>query len=352
MINQELGYFFSAAITGLKKIKEHTETKIEFYSKYGVFEDFSKEAVISFPLSEEYVNYEDNDIIRRCLKIDDENALVVCTEEEFMKVHDWIISYFNNLKDYPDIVLPCYDPNDNNLYQGNLNLTTIKEKGFHFTTVECDYPVARYDEYEDIWTEIVMTLWDDGTYILNPDGYCDRCVKFLSQEEKDKLPDFPEGYNYNNAYFFKYDFTTESWRDSRTLDELKNNFYDTVNGRFDDLLEDTARYYLKTGYTSSSKVLNIISDPITKDNEYYNYGVAEVSKVFNFSTDITITEDFSMDELKEMYFTASSLINGQRDAWLNLPNKLYTSSRYNLATNAGWDKITDKFTTWFSDMYD
>ena len=349
MISQNLGEFFANSITGLKKIKEHSETRIEFYSTYGVFEDYSPAALESFPIYSPYVNFEDNNIIRRCLKLEND-TLVSCTEDEHTLVHNWIIEYFNNTSDFPEIYLPCFNPNDNNLYQGVLSITDIKAKGFFFTTVECEYPVAKYDILEDKWIEVVMTMWDDGTYILNPDGYCDRCVKFLSQKEKDKLPPFPVGYE--NSPFIKFDFVTETWKDSRTLDDLKESYYQTVNSRFNDLLTELSNYYLNTGYNGAAKLFNITLDTSNNENELYKLGVTEVSKVFGFSNDIKITNDFSEEELIKMYSDACALVNGQRDAWLNLPKKLLNSSRYNLSTNDGWDKIIDKFSKWFNSVHD
>ena len=348
MISQNLGEFFASSISGLKKLTERNEARIEMYSSYGVFEDYSAAALESFPIYSSYVNFEDNDIVRRCLKMEND-TLVACSEDEHTAVHNWIVNYFNSTSDYPEIYLPCFNPDDNNLYQGVLSISDIKERGFFFTTVECEYPVAKYDILEDKWIEVVMTMWDDGTYILHPDGYCDRCVKFFSQEEKDKLPPFPVGYE--NSPFIKYDFATESWKDSRTLNDLKESYYQAVNNRFNDLLNELSNYYLNTGYNGAAKLFNLTLESNTSRNEIYDTGVTEVSKVFGFVNNIVITEDFSEEELIKMYQDACSLVSGQRDAWLNLPKKLLNSSRYNLSTNAGWDKITDKFSAWFDSVH-
>lgn len=66
------------------------------------------------------------------------------------------------------------------------------------------------------WEPVVVVIYDDGHYMRYPTSVCDKCKKFFTATEWDTQDHVPQsGYEV-------YDFETETWFDSRSLKELKN----------------------------------------------------------------------------------------------------------------------------------
>lgn len=352
MITQEVGEFFSNTITGLQVVSmEGGSTKVIMYSTYGAFEDDTIDTIESFPVKDIIsVNYEDNKLLHRGRKITKEKEAVDLSEDEMLYIKNWIKEYFTKEGSYPDIYVSAYDPNDHNLYQGNLLLSEVKKNNFFFTTVPCEYSVAKYDELEDKWEEVVTIIQENGYVIHRPDSYCVKCVIFLTQEELDNYPTIPEDLFYSP--YLRWDFVKENWKDARTIKDCKENYINTITERFNSLLDEQARYYLNISYGNASRVLTyIVNNYQNQDN--YNYGVQCVIDEFKVRGELDVTPDFSDEFLVEQYLASSKVISGQRDAWLALPNKIMnTTAKYNLSIPHGWDRLLDKFEEWYKKVYE
>lgn len=350
MINQDIGEFFAGTITGLYYNNEpSSEPKITLYSSYGAFEDTTEEALSSFPIKDSTrVSYEDNSLLHRGRKFSN-GDFIDLDEDDMFNIKRWIKDYFNSGSSYPDIYVSAYDPNDHNLYQGNMLLSEVKEKNLYFTTIPCDYPVAKYDELEDKWEKVVTIIQEDGYVVHNPDSYCVKCVVFLTQEELDKYPPIPESLMYSP--YLRWDFTKENWKDSRSIRDCRENYISTVTDKFNALMDEQARYYLGINYGSPSRVINYLANK-SSDNTNYNYGVECVVNEFKIRGELDPTPEFNDVFLLEKYLESVDIIAGQRDAWLALPNKLMqTTARYNLTVTSGWDLLLDRFHKWCDKIY-
>lgn len=347
MINQDVGHFFSKSVYGLRYTKSFSKGTLEIYTNYGTFEDSDIEV---FPIEEaSYVECELNNSFRRGYKNVNLDTIDL-TFEELSLIESWLATYFTGEGNYPDIVLPAYDPNDNNLLQGNLLLSEIKKNNYYFTTTPCDYSLARYNELDDTWTAIKAIIRDDGSYTVDPDGYCERCVLFLTEEEWIAFPppdvEDPE----IPAIYIRYNFSKEKWEDIRTPEELREEYLLFVNSRFSYAISSAADFYFGTDNQYAVSLSQSANIKIDYTSDHYKAGTQAIADLFGVSSSIEHQEDFSKEFYEEAFKQAREYIEGQRDLWLNLPNRLQ-SEFYDLNTQIGWFRLIDKFRDWFESVY-
>lgn len=349
MIDQDISKFFSKSVYGLRYTQTFQQGTLEIYTHYGTFVDTDNHD--PFPIENvSYVECELNNNFRRGYKtIGIDN--IDLTFEELLKIEDWLTTYFIGENNYPDIAFSAYDPKDHNLFQGNMLLSEIKENNFYFTTIPCPYSVAKYNELDDTWIEIKAIIRDDGSYVLDPDGYCDKCVLFLTNEEWEVLPP-PEGANDPEAalYYIRYDFTTESWKDIRTPEDFRTEYEVLVKGRFGYLISSTADYYFGTDNQYAASLSQTSNIKIDYTSENYKSGAQSIADLFGVSSDIVHEEDFSKEFYEESFKQAREHLEGQRDLWLQLPDRI-NSSFYDLSTKEGWLNLINKFRVWVEEIY-
>lgn len=352
MFSQNVTDLFVNATFGLR----YTHKRVHVYTDYGEFADM--EEIKDFPIDADSVQYEDNPSVKQGVKtIGDE--VTILTDEEMDAVKAWIPRYFSTMVP-PDITMPCYDPEDNYLFKGNLILSEIQKKKYRFTTVACDYPVAKYNESKDTWEKVKAIIREDGSYTLDPDSYCDSCILFMTEEEWEKFPSIPE-HTENISYYIRYDFKEQTWKDVRTIETLKNQYESIVTSKFSYLKDENTRYYLDVPPMNSISALeyfNIIPNQEQINTETENTLESDaISQVLNmFNVDKTIEQedssDFSKKFYMERYKEANVVLAGQKKAWLALPSMLKDNPDIDLTTNAGWDKLIDKFQKWCSAVYE
>lgn len=346
-MDQNIGKFFSDTVYGVRYASQYSKKTLEIFSTYGVF--IYEGNFEGFPIDEEnltYVECEINSTFQRGYKTVDASNIDLSLED-VTKIIFWIHDYFSK-NDVPDINLYCYDPNDNNLYQGFLAYSEIIKNNYRFTNIPCYYEVAKYDELEDVWVEVYAIIREDGSYVLNPAGYCDACVLFLSKEEWDNLPPIPD----ERDPYIRYSFVTKTWEDTRTIDELSEQYRLTVEQSFDSALEANARYYYDIQTNQGKLLIHSLGIEIDKTSENYNYGKQSVADLFMVSTTTTSTDDFDRDFYTEQLKKSSEIIEGQKAMWLALPTKIKNTVMYDTSTTTGWKNLLYKFVEWYNNTYD
>lgn len=346
MLDQNIGKFFSDTVYGLRYSSQYSKNTLEIFSTYGVF--IYEGNFEEFPITDKnmtYVECEINSTFQRGYKTIDADNFELSVEE-LTKIIFWISDYFSK-NDIPDINLYCYDPNDNNLYQGYLPYSTIKENNYRFTNVLCEYAVAKYDELSDEWVEIYVIIREDGSYVINPDGYCNACVLFLSKKEWENLPPVPNEYDPH----LRYNFVTKSWEDTRTVEELTELYRLTVEQSFDSALESNAKYYYQIQTNYGKLLIHTLGIEIDTTSENYNYGKQSVADLFNVTTDVASEEDFTKEFYNEQIKKSSEVIEGQKVMWLSLPSKIRHSVKYDTTTTDGWKRLISEFVSWFNRTY-
>ena len=107
---------------------------------------------------------------------------------------------------------PVYAWNGDNIGVGRILKSEAEAKGYGFTVLDVPpYPVSR--RRGDTWEEIVAIIRDDGSLVERPEGFCERCVLFLSREEWDAFPVRP-----TSAHV--YDLENGEWVDPRPFAKL------------------------------------------------------------------------------------------------------------------------------------
>ena len=353
MIDQELSKFFGDSIYGLRMYND-TNPKFEFYSTFGDFTDF--EYYEDFPIHDViFVEYETNAGVGKGYKKLTSGTTANLTENEVEAIRLWCVTYFDKQTSYPDISVYSYDPENNYLYQGMMPISEVKSKNYRFTTVRCDYPVAKYDELDDTWIKVKALIHTDGSYAVDPDGYCEQCVIFLSEEEWEALPPPKE-----NVYYYRWDFTKEEWYDSRTIESMQAQYESSVNGRLNGVIDDNASYYLGITYSGTLSLLEVLYNNkseqvnlVSNANDLYGYGTDSVLKSIEElpnDTKVTKQEDFDKKFLLEQFLNTLSVIQGQKDAWLQLPEKL--KDKYDFSVPTTWDMLIKKFDNWYLKVYE
>jgi len=132
------------------------------------------------------------------------------TEDEIKEVEAYCISFL----DTADYQVWAYEP-DTLFYTGPMLKSIAIKKNYKYTIKSGPkYEASRYDPDTESWIQLRATILDDGTLNVNPNYICDRCVLGLTDEEFNKFPRRPKD-------TYKWDFQTESWKDTRDLDETK-----------------------------------------------------------------------------------------------------------------------------------
>ena len=352
-----IGKLLTKHTTGLRI----TDNFITLFTHYGNFID---EEITNYPINNIIsLEYECNDLARKGFKVVKPELNLVTkqvsiplTDEEMDIIDNWLISYWE-ASNFINIPLNCYDPNDNNLYKGILPLQEIRDHQYIFTEENCDFPVGKYDTIKHEYIKIKAIIREDGSYVIDPDGYCSACVLFLTEDEWNALP--PPSEEQQKYYYIKYDFKTNQWVDSRTIKEMEDNFYRIVSEKLSFVNSENASYYLDIlpygsgSFTEPLTYINTDKENPTENQELYNYGVESISTLFNTKINLKI-DTSDRNWLLDQFKKTCKVVEGQKKAWLSMPEllKKQNSKEFDLSIPSGWDKLIDKFENWLESVYE
>jgi len=113
------------------------------------------------------------------------------------------LEFCKTFKDEWDYYVYAY--NSDNIFSEKVLKSEAIENKTPYSLLEPKYPVSRWNGKK--WEEIKIIVKDDGTLVINPDTYCDRCVKFLSKSDIDKVPHILD---FNDEYH-RWDIDAEDW---------------------------------------------------------------------------------------------------------------------------------------------
>lgn len=141
------------------------------------------------------------------------------TEEEQLICRTYCDDYLEN-GDYP---VQTYET-ESGLYRGIMLKSSALEKGYSYVLGNTpDHPISKYQD--NTWKRIVAVIRSNGSYVLMPSSVCDACVVFLTAEEWDAYPK-PS----RNTEI--WDFSSESWKDSRTVEEARTSADAWIRGLY------------------------------------------------------------------------------------------------------------------------
>lgn len=133
---------------------------------------------------------------------------ITLTEEEQAACRAYCDGYLEN-GDYP---VQTYEQ-ESGLYRGVMLKSEAGEKGYAYLIGNMpDHPVSKWTG--SAWERIAAVIRSDGSYALMPSAVCDACVVFLTAEEW-------EAHSKPSRSTERWDFSSESWKDSRTLEQAR-----------------------------------------------------------------------------------------------------------------------------------
>lgn len=271
-----------------------------------------------------------------------------------------VTNYITNLleSEQLDLPFPAYERVLDNLYQGVYPLSEIKQNNWGYTYIPCDYPVASYNETTNEWERIKTIIREDGSYIIDPDTYCDLCVKFITEKEWETFTKPPTD---NPRAHIAWDFITETWVDKRTPEEAANSYYVQVKQIFESLRSQEAEYFFNIqGYsvTGFQNYFQMYEERIQSDDnvDYAEITADAEASIYKtvFDTTVDTMAPKNVDDMKfniTQYRIACNIIGGQEDAWRNIPDiqKNNGSCMYDKVSH--WDALQDKFNEWITKVY-
>ncbi|WP_337430554.1 hypothetical protein [Bilophila sp.] len=141
------------------------------------------------------------------------------TEEEIAACRAYCDGYLET-GDYP---VQAYET-DSGLYRGTMLKSKAGEKGFsHILGDMPDHPVSK--RVGDAWERVAAVIRSDGSYVLMPASVCDACVVFLTATEW-------EAHSKPSRSTERWDFATETWKDSRTVEQAKKSADAWIRGLY------------------------------------------------------------------------------------------------------------------------
>lgn len=155
--------------------------------------------------------------------------------------YDTMKAFVQTLPELVGIEFSAYDPNRYNVYTGEFSIADARTKQFVPVLKKPDLPVSKYNTDSDAWEKVAAIITDDGSLILDPGSYCDRCVIFLTEAEWAAFPQPNEDLLLQDA--LRYDAELGEWVDIRGLDTIIQSVYSQLHFRIDRLIADTLESY-------------------------------------------------------------------------------------------------------------
>ncbi len=148
-----------------------------------------------------------------------EGEQVALTEEEIAACRAYCDGYLEN-GDYP---VQAYET-ENGLYRGVMLKSEAGEKGYSYLIGNLpDHPVSKWTG--DAWERVAAVIRSDGSYVLMPASICDACVLFFTESEWAE-------HSKPVRSTEKWDFATETWKDSRTVEQAKKSADAWIRGLY------------------------------------------------------------------------------------------------------------------------
>ena len=148
-------------------------------------------------------------------------GVVNMTPDQILKMKQ----YIQTLPVEMDLPFSCYDPNKSNLYMGSMPISEAKAKGYISVNMDCTTPVSKYNSTLYRWDTVKIIIMDDGSYIQDPSGVCDKCQLFLTEEE---WKVFPKPTVIDPNAVLRYDFEDGTWIDIRTATDILRQYQNNV----------------------------------------------------------------------------------------------------------------------------
>lgn len=151
------------------------------------------------------------------------NTQIILTEDEIIECHEYCDKFIEN----GDYVVFAYDPNDSNLFIGELTKQECEAKGYRWVIDSTpETPVCSYDESTNKWVNFVAALTEDGILIVNPSQNSKKFVQFLTEAQ---LNNFPKPERDSDVW----DFATENWMDKRDINRVRKEAMIDLRNNFD-----------------------------------------------------------------------------------------------------------------------
>ena len=240
-------------------------------------------------------------------------------------------------------LLPCYD-----------NITgVVYKKSFNDIEKEELIPFKLPDEYRHLsgllkyfpsekkLDVIKYAITDDGRIAYNIEDTCTSCVLYLTEEEYKTFPKPDERYK---AYQ-RYDFVSGTWKDIRTIEDLKKEYYKLIEFEFNCIIKENAKFYLNDDIE-----YNTFTDVTSITEQQSNVKESAKDLIKSFGLDdidnkaMSSYIDIESDNLIS-YKKANGVVYGQYLVWKNYPTlKAFTRREDYL-------KLMNKFSTWIHNVY-
>lgn len=137
---------------------------------------------------------------------------ILLSEEQIEEIQNYCYAYSIT----GDYSVFAYDPNDNNMYKGNILKSEAISKGYKWTITEVpENLTCSFDEANNKWITYYAAILDDGRLLENIAVLnCNHCVIFLTKTQFDLLPKKTKETD-------TWDFVNEKWVDKRDLSQVK-----------------------------------------------------------------------------------------------------------------------------------
>jgi len=240
-------------------------------------------------------------------------------------------------------LLPCYD-----------NITgVVYKKSFNDIEKEALIPIKlpddsrykngllKYFPVEKKVDTIKYAITDDGRITYNVQDTCASCIIYLTEEEYKVFPKPDERYK---AYQ-RYDFTTGTWKDKRSLEDIKAEYFRLLEFEFNSIIKENAKFYLNDDieYNTFTDVTSL-TEQMSNVNESAN----DLIKSFNLNDkDLNAMKSYINIESDNLisYKKANGVVYGHYLVWKNYPISMA------LTTKEDYLKLMDNFEKWLHNVY-
>ena len=151
------------------------------------------------------------------------NKQAMLTDAEIIACRQYCEGFIEN----GEYMVFAYDPNDSNLFVGEIGKKECDAAGFKWVLDTApEMPVSSYDETSGEWIPYVAALTDEGHLIENPQTNSRNFVQYFTQRE---LAIFPKP----NRDSDTWDFVSEQWVDRRDIERVRKEAILDLRSNYD-----------------------------------------------------------------------------------------------------------------------